>query len=97
MSFATLCDRDDNVPLNCSWGTSRIKFRTTSLDTNADEVIDKNYHELSVYNANGRLHMITFWTPHRGELESTAQDWIAALEAFGMEVGAEGVMNRSRP
>lgn len=91
MRFATLCDADDGMaPLNCSWGSSRIKFRTTTLDTNADEKVDRSYHEMSVYDGKGRLHMITFWTPHRTQLNSTANDWISALKAFGLDVAKAG-------
>lgn len=89
--FATLCDdAGDLTPLNCSWGTLRIKFRTTSLDTNFDEVIDRSYHELSIYDSRGRLHMITFWTPHRPAIQNTTDDWISALRALGLDVTKAG-------
>lgn len=85
--FATLCDaKDAMAPLNCSWGTSRIKFRATTLDTDADEVVDRSYHELSIYNADGRLHMVTFWTPNRDQIINMTEDWISALKAFGLDV-----------
>lgn len=89
--FATLCEEGNGIdPLNCSWGTSRIKFRSTTLDTDADEIVDRSFHELSIYNANGRLHMVTFWTPHRGEISNTTNDWIGALRAFGLDVTKAG-------
>lgn len=89
--FATLCDADDTLaPLDCSWHSSRIKSRTTTLDTDNDEVVDRAYHELSVYKPSGRLHMITFWTPYRNAISSTTRDWISALKAFGIDVEQAG-------
>lgn len=85
--FATLCNENQLLaPLDCSWGTSRIKFRTTIIDTDADEVVDRSYHELSIYQKNGRLHMVTFWTPHRDHIRHTTADWINALHAFGVDI-----------
>lgn len=89
--FATLCDADDTLaPLDCSWRTARIKFRTTIIDTNADEEVDRSYHEMSIYDGKGRLHMVTFWTPHRSQLDTTANDWISALKAFGLDFTKAG-------
>ena len=89
--FATLCDiNNETTPLNCSWGQSRIKFRSTILDTDLDQVVDRSYHELSVYSTAGRLYMISFWTPHRSEISNTTEDWIGALEAFGLDVTKAG-------
>lgn len=89
--FATLCDRhNDATPLNCSWGKSRIKFRSTILDTDLDQIVDRSYHELSIYSGNGRLHMISFWTPLRPKISNTTADWINALRAFGLDVATEG-------
>ena len=89
--FATLCDADDAMaPLDCSWRAARIKFRTTIIDTNADEEVDRSYHEMSVYDGKGRLHMVTFWTPHRPQLNTTANDWISALKAFGLDFAQAG-------
>lgn len=89
--FATLCDgRDADTPLMCSWGQSRIKFRITALDTNADQVVDSAYHELSVYNNEGRLHMVTFWAPYREQIQHTTADLISALEAFGLDFTKAG-------
>ncbi|MEP3232124.1 MAG: hypothetical protein ABJN04_09375 [Hyphomicrobiales bacterium] len=89
--FATLCDADDALaPLDCSWRAARIKFRTTIIDTNADEEVDRSYHEMSIYDGKGRLHMVTFWTPHRPQLNTTANDWISALKAFGLDFAQAG-------
>ncbi|MEM8838952.1 MAG: hypothetical protein AAGE89_12725 [Pseudomonadota bacterium] len=89
--FATLCDEHFNgKPLNCSWGSARIKFRATTVDTNADEKFDRTYHELSIYRGEGKLHMVTFWTPHRRHIKATTADWITALHAFGFDVAKKG-------
>ncbi|MEO1067204.1 MAG: hypothetical protein AAFW47_07485 [Pseudomonadota bacterium] len=85
--FATVCDVNEGYePLNCSWGKARIKVRTTVVDTDADDIVDRSYHELSVYNGSDRLHMVTFWTPHRSHLRGTTADWISALHAFGIDI-----------
>ncbi|MEP2944351.1 MAG: hypothetical protein ABJL18_03705 [Hyphomicrobiales bacterium] len=89
--FATLCDiQNEATPLNCSWGKSRIKFRSTILDTDLDQIVDRSYHELSVYSGDGRLYMISFWTPHRSKISSTTADWISALQAFGLDITKAG-------
>lgn len=89
--FATLCETKNEItPLNCSWGKSRIKFRSTIIDTDLDQIVDRSYHELSVYSSNGRLHMISFWTPHRTKISNTTADWISALQAFGLNIRNAG-------
>lgn len=88
--FATLCDaKDAMAPLNCSLGNARIKFRTTVMDTNDDEIVDHAFYELSVYQASGRLYMVSFATPTRERLDASTADVIAALRAFGLDVARQ--------
>ncbi|MBA4781627.1 MAG: hypothetical protein H2045_00210 [Rhizobiales bacterium] len=88
--FATLCDAADAMaPLNCSLGNARIKFRTTTMDTDDDEIVDHTFYELSVYQASGRLYMVSFATPTREQLDASTADVIAALRAFGLDVSRQ--------
>lgn len=80
--FFTFCDvaaSDD--PLDCSVGKTRIKGRRTAEDTNRDGYLDASMHEISYYDGNSKLHVLSFATSYGDSLTADVGLWIEAVNA----------------
>ncbi|WP_425416698.1 hypothetical protein [Oricola indica] len=80
--FFTFCDIDHAAdPLDCSIGKARIKGRRTAQDTNKDGYLDISEHEISYYDGDSKLHVLSFATPYGDSLTADAGLWIEAVNA----------------
>lgn len=80
--FMTLCDASTAAdPLNCWFGTARVKGRVTMVDGDRDGELDTAQHEISVFDGGSRLHVIAFNTTLAAEPEDHAGRWVEALAA----------------
>lgn len=80
--FGTFCDDiADSDPLDCSVGEARIKARVTAEHVDDDGWLDISMHEISVYDGDSRLHVMSFTTPYSPETTDDIAQWIEALHA----------------
>ncbi|MDX1717621.1 MAG: hypothetical protein R3287_11990 [Anderseniella sp.] len=80
--FMTLCDASPAPdPLNCWYGTARIKGRITMADLDRNGELDTALHEISVFDGGSKLHVIAFNTELAKDPADHAGAWLEALHA----------------
>jgi len=80
--FFTFCDIAGIAdPLDCSVGKTRIKGRRTAEDSNRDGYLDVSMHEISYYDGEAKLHVLSFATPYGDSLTADVGLWIEAVNA----------------
>jgi hypothetical protein len=80
--FMTLCDASPAPdPLNCWYGTARIKGRITMADLDRNGELDTALHEISVFDGGSKLHVIAFNTKLAKDPADHVGVWIEALSA----------------
>ncbi|MEM6668272.1 MAG: hypothetical protein AAF661_03560 [Pseudomonadota bacterium] len=81
--FGTICDRTHfGDPLDCNVGEQRIKMRMDAQHVDGDGLLDVSVHEISVYDGDARLYVISFITPYRSSPEEAAATWIDVLSTM---------------
>jgi len=80
--FMTLCDAASAAdPLNCWFGSARIKGRVTMADLDRNGELDTALHEISVFDGGSKVHVIAFNTRLVKDPADHAGAWIEALRA----------------
>ncbi len=80
--FVTFCDNIETAdPLDCSIGTVRIKARATAEHLDNDGYPDVTLHEISYYDGESRLHVISFAAPYSPRPSGDLSRWIGVINA----------------
>lgn len=80
--FVTFCAISGSADsLDCSLGAMRVKARATARDTDRDGYLDISLYEISVYDGDSKLHVMSFVTPYAASLTADMGTWIEAINA----------------
>lgn len=87
--FATVCAIGSD-PLDCSLGDRRIKIRIDLRDSNLDGILNRAYHQISIYDGADRLQVIFIDLPTGKHPHDLVGAWIR----FFRQTGAVNLSNQ---